>query len=495
MSAVAQSSKHPCLPCHPAEVERFSQSAMGQSLSAQTSEPPGHFNHAPSDASVTIYRNDSGMHHKVEEHGLTADYPIAYAIGFGKVGRSYLIDLKGNLFQSPASYYTSKGEWSASPGYETAHVLDFTRAITADCISCHAGSIQKGSESVKLMPLSCDRCHGPSENHLKNPVPGSIVNPAKLIGRERDSVCEQCHLEGATVVLNPDKNWSDFRPGMVLESVESHYVFRSMSGGLASMAAVSHAEQLAISACSRASAGKLWCGTCHDPHGPKLDRQAQMRQICMSCHASPQLATTHATGQDDCIACHMPKLSASDITHAAVTDHRILKHPEPVDSSVKGRVLTAWQAPPPSLAQRNLGLAYFHVARQNNSGPDYQRAFECLSAVPHSHDAEVSAALGYMLLGSGNASAAIPLFKSAIDSQPDDSEYWLDLGVAQQTAGQIQEATSSFSRCIYLSPYNYRPYKALSDLYRAAGEDAQSRETLRRFLALVPQSLTLRLPQ
>jgi len=56
---------------------------------------------------------------------------------------------------------------------------------------------------------------------LRSPLPGSIVNPAKLAQRARDSVCEQCHLLGEARVPNPDKNIEDFRPGVDLKDVFS----------------------------------------------------------------------------------------------------------------------------------------------------------------------------------------------------------------------------------------------------------------------------------
>jgi predicted CXXCH cytochrome family protein len=466
---------------------------MGLSISTEFSEPSGHFKHRPSEASITVYRDKASLHHKVEEQGLTADYAIAYSIGYGIVGRSYLIDLRGHLFQSPASFYTSKAEWDASPGYEKAHLLDFNRSINADCLSCHTGSIQQNSERVKLSPLSCERCHGPVEAHLNKPVPGSIVNPAKLAFRARDSVCEQCHLEGATTVLNLGKVWSDFRPGMALEQVETHYVFRNQDGSMSSLAAVSHAEQLAVSACRRNSGEKLWCGTCHDPHGPKVDRRAQMKQICESCHSTAQLAAIHSPGQDDCVACHMPRRSVSDIAHAAVTDHRILRRPATQTPMPAKQLLAVWHAPQPEIADRNLGLAYFHLARQNSSGADYRRAYDLLSKQPHAKDPEVAAAIGYMLLGTGNAKGAISEFETATNCRAENSEYWLDLGVAQQTMGDIHGAIQSFSRSTQLAPYDYRAYKALSDLYRRIQEPAQGQGVLQQFLSLVPQSLTVRL--
>ncbi len=469
---------------------------MGQSLSTQIDVPPGSFIHKASGSVITAYFDGNGaMRHKVQEHGLVADYPVAYSVGHGIVGRSFIINLNGHLFQSPASFYNAKNGWDVSPGYQNEPLLDFTRPIRTECMTCHAGSFEQRPTSVALTPISCERCHGPPEKHLKNPVPGTIVNPAKLAIRERNSVCEQCHLEGATAVLNPGSAWSDFKPGTSLESVESHYVFRAPDGSLSSLAAVSHAEQLAVSACARLSAGKLWCGTCHDPHGEVTDRKAQMKQICSGCHAAGQIASVHPSGTDDCVACHMPRLSATDVAHAAVTDHRILKRPEPVTRAAAGRLLAAWQPVPAEIAQRNLGLAYFHIARQDKSGPEFHQAFNILSREPQAPDAEVSAALGYMLLGTNRGKQAIAFFQAATEAKPGDSEYWLDLGVAQQAAADYPSAISDFSRAIQLDAFNYRPYKALSDLYETLGRHEQSVHVIREYLTLVPQSLTLRLPK
>lgn len=465
---------------------------MGNSLTTQIGDASGHFTHKASGSVFTIYRDpNGGVRHRLEERGLTADYPIAYSIGHGIVGRSFMIDLNGHLFQSPASFYVTHG-WDVSPGYQDAHMLDFDRAPAADCWVCHADSVQQKPHAVKLTPLSCDRCHGPADSHLKNPVPGTIINPAKLPVRERDSVCEQCHLEGATTVLNPGKNWSDFHPGLPLEAVETHYVFRNADGTLRSMPAVSHSEQLAVSACFRGSGGKLWCGTCHDPHGPATKRVSQIKQICTSCHTPTQLAAKHSPGQDDCAACHMPRRDASDVIHAAITDHRILKRPISAMPD-PGGVLAAWQPPSPQIADRNLGLAWFHVARRTNSGPAFERSYDILSKQTHTNDAEVSATLGYMLLGSGHSQQSLTMFKAAVNCQPDNSEYWLDLGVAQQAAGDTQGAITSLTRSMNLAPYSSRSYQALSNLYRTENQPALARQVLQEFLKLVPQSLTIRL--
>ena len=83
-----------------------------------------------------------------------------------------------------------------------------------------------------LNGIRCDRCHGLGEDHARRPSAGNIVNPAKLPAAARDSICEQCHLEGETRMLNPGKRWLDFRPGEPFEQVAVTYL-AAQQGGLA----------------------------------------------------------------------------------------------------------------------------------------------------------------------------------------------------------------------------------------------------------------------
>jgi len=487
---------HPCLPCHPREVARFGQSAMGRSVSFPSDEPSGSFHHATSGSTVRVFWKNGRMHHEIQERGLSADYPIAYSVGAGKVGKSYLIELGGHFFQSPAAYYTAHGEWNASPGYETERILDFSRSITSDCLVCHVGAIKPGAEKTELTPISCDRCHGDGEKHRERPVPGTIVNPAKLAGRIRDSVCEQCHLEGATVVLNPGKYWWDFRPGEALEEVETHYVYRTEKDAPSSIAAVSQAEQLVLSACWRASAGRLWCGTCHDPHGEPANRKQQIEQICESCHARGELSNTHAAQQNDCAGCHMPSRQAIDISHAAVTDHRITRRPARIVDAQTARFIGVWHDPKPEFVERNLGLAYFNTAKQRQSGADFEQAFRLLSKLPAAQkDTAVWAAQGYMLLGTGHAPAAVECFERCVRDNPERAEYWLDLGVAQDAAGKGSEAIQAFRQSIKDDPYDYRAYRALAKLYQRLHEPGRSEAVVKEFQRLVSQSIGMRLLQ
>src|SRR5262249_26449665 len=134
---------------------------------------------------------------------------------------------------------------------------------------------------------------------------------------------------------------------------------------------ISHAEQLALSACSRGSAGKLWCGTCHDPHpaAPQTSRTYNAR--CETCHQKP-LAKSHPT-ETNCIACPMTRQPAQDGGHTVFTDHRIRK-PGDADEPGEGPGdLRAWREPAPRLQARNLALAYVNAGIADHSPSEIAR--------------------------------------------------------------------------------------------------------------------------
>ncbi len=179
------------------------------------------------------------------------------------------------------------------------------------------------------------------------------MNPSKLGQRARNSICEQCHLEGETRLLNPGKTWQDFHPGDELERTAVTYLL-SQNGQ--EVRAVSQVEQLALSKCARGSGGKLWCGTCHDPHGGAAYRGSQIRDICLGGHSTLSKAAHPAI--TECVGCHMPRLTPEDIPHAASTDHRILRRPAPLPNAENaGVAISVWQEPPAQFRRRNLALA------------------------------------------------------------------------------------------------------------------------------------------
>lgn len=473
--------------------------AMARSLSTAAPQPDGRMHHAASDSEISIRHNAAGvMIHRLTSRGLTAEYPVAYAVGAGKVGVSYLIAIPPYLFQSPVSYYSQAAVWDVTPGYEPERVLDFTHPITEGCVFCHANKVNlvAGTDNQfkqpALTPISCERCHGPVEEHLRKPVAGSIVNPSKLPPVARDSVCEQCHLEGEVRILNPGKHWQDFQAGAELESVFSTYLVRTPAS--AGEKAVSHSEQLSLSRCARESGGRLWCGTCHNPHSDASNRQEAVRAACLTCHAALFSAGQHQPASE-CVSCHMPRVRPNNVAHAAITSHRIALPSVQAASAVKpvGSELTAWREPAPGLAARNLGLALFQTGSSKNWDQIY-RSYQILSHLPQ-RDPQVLATLGSILLEQKHADIAASLYKQALAEQPLNPRFVYLLGVALNAQGKHEAAIGELRHSIELDPSQPDPYRKLSEIYDGLGLNSLSKETISEYLKFMPQNMALRRSQ
>jgi hypothetical protein len=189
------------------------------------------------------------------------------------------------------------------------------------------------------------------------------VNPAKLVPPARDSICEQCHLFGVARVANPGKSLSDFVPGQRLEDTFTIYHNANPTGAFK---VISQVEQLALSRCARQSGGRLWCGTCHDPHDKPLEPVQYYRSRCLTCHTAT-FPASHPARESNCLECHMPRRSASDGGHTAFTDHRIQRRPETRPDSSENTEIAAWREPSPELQTRNLGIAHIEVGLQRRS--------------------------------------------------------------------------------------------------------------------------------
>ena len=326
----------PCLPCHAKQVAGYEKSAMAHSLTRLADQPPGKFTHKVSGTEFSVKRGGTTMQITMKRDGLEATYAADYVVGSGSHAYGFLSRINDYLFQAPISYYVKRAAWDMAPGYEKDAAPDFSRPVSAECVECHADQprpVKNTLNRYETPPfgaetIACDRCHGDPSRHLQHPGRETIVNPERLPARARDSVCEQCHLSGEVRVLNPGRQFSDFQPGQALEETFSVYV-RDRSDpavGEGSIKVIGHAEQLAQSVCARKSVGKLWCGTCHNPHERPENAAVYYRQRCLNCHGTAILKT-HAAPTGDCVSCHMARRKAVDGAHTVFTDHRITRVP------------------------------------------------------------------------------------------------------------------------------------------------------------------------
>jgi tetratricopeptide (TPR) repeat protein len=447
---------------------------MARSLRRPGKEPGGAFT-AGSGARFTIRADSKGAWQRMSHAGDVSEYQIAYVIGSGKHAAGYLIQIGDHLFQSPVCYYTNRRAYDLAPGYERIPEPDFTRPVSEECVLCHSGRPLHvpGTANQYAPPvfaeeaITCERCHGTAEAHLRRPVPGSIVNPAKLAPAARDSICEQCHLAGVTRILNPARDFADFHPGQRLEEVFTVYT----RAAARTFKVISHAEQLALSACARNSQGRLWCGTCHDPHPQSAATSQTYSDRCQTCHQG-RLPRSHST-DTDCVSCHMARRRAQDGGHTVFTDHRITKRPEPDETSPQSEDLVAWRDPEPALKTRNLALAYVNAGISGRSPSQIVRGYRMLTEVQKAapDDIGVLKAIGRALLLGKEPLEALKAFERVLQLVPNNASSEEDVGTAFLESGQVEKAASHLERALELDPLQMSAATALQAAYRKQGAD------------------------
>ena len=473
---------------------------MGRSIGPPQVIATGKVTHSASGSNLSVEYRGRRMFHILSERGLTAEYPMALQIGSGNKGRTYAVKIGQYLLESPLSWYVGSG-WDISPGFESLPLIEFNRPITSNCLFCHAAKVRfddaddhrlKALEHVEA--ITCERCHGDGEAHTQHPSAKNIVNPAKLSGAARDSICEQCHLEGETRILNPGKTLDDYRPGEPLERTMVTYLFHQPN---VPRSAVSQVEELTESQCARGGGGKLWCGSCHDPHGRTQrsaeERASQVLRVCTGCHSRLSEAS-HPAGARECTSCHMPSRPANNIAHLAVTDHRI-RRPHAVGGPAHSDTVVAWREPPAEFWQRDLGLAKLQIASRQNLAVmlrDSVAMLEALPAAQQNKDADVLSSLEGAFLDSSSPAKAVALSRWAVESTPASAMFALNYALALKRAGDLEQAERELLRSINLDPSLSRSYAELAVLYDREGRHAEAVAAIERFLKWNPQSIEFR---
>ena len=355
-----------CRACHADKHSTFIHTGMGMSFDkASRKKSAASFNHGPVyDKYRDFYYQPywAGDNFFIKEYRLEGrdttykrEEQINYIVGSGQHTNSHIIETNGYLNQAPLTWYAQEGKWDLPPGFENGHNTRFSRIIGLECMSCHNGlpGFVEGSENrFTLIPngIDCERCHGPGEVHVKEKLAGklvdtateidyTIVNPGKLSWERQIDVCQRCHLQG-NAVLKEGKNFTDFRPGMVLSDYFEIFMPRYEGKDNAFIMA-SHAERLQMSPCfiqSNKNAlgdenGKnlqLTCLTCHNPHvSVTVTGKQVFNNACINCHTQKGCTEDLSIRQkvnDDCSNCHMPKSGTIDIPHVTVHDHYIRKN-------------------------------------------------------------------------------------------------------------------------------------------------------------------------
>lgn len=457
---------------------------MAHALRRAGQEPDGTVN--AHGTKVTMYSSPSGYWQTWENAGDKSEYRVDYVIGSGEHASGYLVNIGGHLFQSPVAYYKSRQSYDLAPGYESLPDPDFTRPVSEECVLCHSGTAlhvpgtlnQYRSPVFPAEGITCERCHGPVERHLRDPRAGTIVNPAKLERAARDSICEQCHLFGVARVPNPGKKLSDFSPGQPLEDTFTIYRNVTPEGSSAGdFKVISHVEQLALSACARSSGGRLWCATCHNPHEKMSQSMEYYRARCLSCHTA-SLPASHPPKESNCLGCHMPRRDAKDGGHSAFTDHRIQRRPEMQSDLPSDTALAAWREPAPNLQARNLGIAYIDVGMQRHSAPFIIQGYRTLTEVQRqfANDPEFFKWIGEALLLGKQSPDAKLAFERALQLQPDSALTEASAASPYIQEGDADRAIAHLERAVSLDPLDLPAASTLIGLYQKQGKHTEAAE-------------------
>ncbi len=495
-----------CVGCHREIHHTFHQHSMGRSLASIEQIAPGQryeaAAHNPFEAQGRDYaverQGDLAVHVEIRKdaHGRTVTESretINYAIGSGAHAHSYLFTRGEHLFQSPITWYSDphKPRWDLSPGYES-YEDRFERAVRPECLFCHTNYVEpvKGTLNRYETPLfprgmaiGCERCHGPGDLHVSErrqrlPIPAggvdhSIVNPRHLEPALREAVCQQCHLEGGRRILRRGREPFDFRPGMPLHLFWSIYVSAPELSEHGTF--VGQVEQMHASRCFTASKGEMGCITCHDPHAlPSGEKKtAYYRQHCVDCHleksCSVALAERQTKNQDNCVACHMPRKTSADISHTAITDHRILRRPESSPAHPTPRPLRPGEVPLVHFhkdqlkpgdpeAQRDLGLALVDMAKQPTpvSRQIGQTALPYLDAALKRgpRDSAALEAKAFILDQLGQPKAALELVEKVLARSPQHETALAGAAMYAERARELPKALDYSRRAVAVNPWH-----------------------------------------
>jgi tetratricopeptide (TPR) repeat protein len=314
-----------------------------------------------------------------------------------------------------------------------------------------------------------------------------------------------CHQGGDTRILEPGKDYFDFRPGVPLRQTLAIIRIPLKRGGASESDILEHHFSMQLSKCYRASRGRLSCLTCHKVHGmPRPEEAAAYyRDRCLTCHAEADCKLPKAQRlerADNCAGCHMPKRDVETIAHSALTNHRIVIRPgEPLPEEAFQQTTAdlpdlVYLNRPAETNRASLPLitllqAYGELMVKD---PAYQpRYFAVLEELSRRTPDEpmVQAALGRKALQGDPAlnDRAIDHLTRSIKLGFSAPAAYQDLAEALARAGREEDAVLTLQQGIKLAPYTPLLHKSLALRYIHLKQYAAARKALERYVELFPE--------
>lgn len=526
-----------CAQCHKDVYDEYMRTSMGRSMSEitpallQAMHLPGSYDDQKLNRHFSVYQQDGKLYQSEFETDAGGKdvfrdtHPLQWKIGAGENGFGLLTSQDGYLFQAPLSFYSKPMAWGPSPGYEFTD-FGFNRPILAGCIVCHSGrplavvSTNGRYESPPFAEaaIGCERCHGPGATHAHAMETAKgraakerfIVNPAHLTAELANNICMSCHESGDVRVLQPGKKYEDFHPGEPLGETLAILRVPPTRESPPDDDHVEHYYSMTLSKCYRASAGRLRCMTCHDPHVEPAQQQAPeyFNKKCLTCHTNQSCSLSlaerqHSVPANNCIGCHMPKRDIRVISHSSATNHRIVRKPgEPFPEVTFQQTLPSLPDlihldPAPGKADAPLPLLTLLQAygELTENRPEYVAPYlKVLDQLGQSQpdNALVQAALGRKALKSGDTLQAVDHLQRSLQLDPVQPGVAGDMADALQKLGRSEEAVQLLAKAIAQDPFNPILQKRLIVSYISLRRYADAKAAMERYMEIFPQDSFMR---
>lgn len=285
--------------------------------------------------------------------------PFDIVIGSGRKGQTYLYWNGNKLCQLPVSYYTPLNNWCNSPGYST-NFIKFDRVIPAQCLECHGtyANVIEDKDNISVFDktqiifgIDCERCHGPSADHVtfhkehpEEKTAKYLLSIKKLSRQQRLDGCALCH----SGFREAKKPVFTFQTG---DKLDDHSVAGYSPDNVSTLDV--HGNQyglLIASKCFKMSL-QMDCSSCHNPHVNEANSPKIFSSRCITCHTETDHTPLALPAEkklllnDNCIDCHMPMLPSQKIvlnvanSEKTVPDmvrtHRVSMYPEQTKEFLK----------------------------------------------------------------------------------------------------------------------------------------------------------------
>ena len=524
-----------CQSCHPSVYDSFLKSEMGRSMTKlDTTNIIERYlqKEAVYDSLTNFYyemlrrgRRFYQREYRLDPQGKLIHERLMeaeYIIGSGNNLQMYFHNENGMFYQLPLTWYVHKQAWDLSPGYREFGNLRFKRFATAKCLSCHNSFMQvlptANDRYVKPFPLgiSCERCHGPGELHVKQMsgekienIPKNaltIVNPRKLSPQRQIDVCRQCHLLGKAWALRGENGWFDFRPGQLLESHRSVYYPKKIRKEIFEVADAG--QRLSMSRCYEESDGALTCITCHNPHySIKTFTLEYYNEKCLSCHLPENLLENglkypHRV-KDDCVSCHMNSTGVDNTLHGvSATDHWIRIRDEDKTAIDWSTLRTPLAEQPlirlaPDVGADDAGtelrkgiayLDYYKIHDRRKTYLDSALFYLSLSLNRVQDKTGAYFCLGKAHFERRDYTKAIEMFEQAIDFKPNYAEAYFKLGKSYQAIKKLEIAINNFRQAVKLKPDEPIYLESLGMTLAAIGKSDEAASFLEQALLIDKQN-------